>query len=87
MVKLKNMHKLKGTKQTLEHKEKRLSKIRGKKRPPFSDGWKNKISAKMKVSAKKGADHYEWKGDNVGYRALHRWIENYKGKPTNCEIS
>lgn len=26
-----------------------------------------------------------WKGDNVGYSALHRWIRRHKGTPNYCE--
>lgn len=25
-----------------------------------------------------------WKGDDVGYRALHRWVEHQLGKPNKC---
>ena len=26
-----------------------------------------------------------WKGDKVGYRGLHIWVENKLGKPCKCE--
>lgn len=26
-----------------------------------------------------------WKGDKVGYRVLHLWVERYLGKPRFCE--
>ena len=26
-----------------------------------------------------------WKGDKVGYRALHDWVEKLLGKPTICQ--
>jgi len=26
-----------------------------------------------------------WKGDDVGYVALHKWVANKRGKPTKCE--
>lgn len=26
-----------------------------------------------------------WKGDKVGYRALHYWVERMLGKPATCE--
>lgn len=29
--------------------------------------------------------HPQWKGDNVGYYALHRWIRRHKGVPSACE--
>lgn len=31
-------------------------------------------------SFQKGEKHIKWKGDAVGYRALHTWIRKYKGK-------
>jgi hypothetical protein len=27
-----------------------------------------------------------WKGDNVGYVALHDWVRSRLGKPTTCEV-
>lgn len=27
-----------------------------------------------------------WKGENVGYRGLHLWVESKLGKPETCEI-
>ena len=27
----------------------------------------------------------EWKGDDVGYRGLHKWVERHLGKPSTCE--
>lgn len=29
--------------------------------------------------------HWNWKGDKVGYRTLHKWVENKLGKPNFCE--
>lgn len=26
-----------------------------------------------------------WKGDKVGYRGLHLWVQRHKGKPERCE--
>jgi hypothetical protein len=45
------------------------------------------ITPKMLESLKlgRGEKSILWKGDNVGYRALHRWTENHLGKPTECE--
>mgnify|MGYP006360080023 CR=1 FL=1 len=38
-----------------------------------------------KASLKRGDDkHHMWKGDNVGYRGLHYWIQRKLGKPTKC---
>lgn len=34
---------------------------------------------------KSGNQHYNWKGNLVGYRTLHKWIENQLGKPDTCK--
>lgn len=34
---------------------------------------------------KKGNIPFNWKGDNVGYVALHTWVNRYLGKPTTCQ--
>lgn len=31
-------------------------------------------------------NNFKWKGNNVGYRALHSWIMRKLGKPTKCEF-
>jgi len=43
------------------------------------------VSAKNKEVVARGEKHKLWKGDNVGYRALHRWVEGQLGKPDGCE--
>lgn len=32
-----------------------------------------------------GERHPHWKGDGVGYSALHLWVVRHRGKPTVCE--
>lgn len=32
-----------------------------------------------------GERHHEWKGDDVGYQALHGWVYRQLGKPSKCE--
>jgi hypothetical protein len=32
----------------------------------------------------KESEHFNWKGDNVGYRGLHYWINRELGKPIKC---
>lgn len=32
-----------------------------------------------------GELNFNWKGNNVGYYALHKWVNNNFGKPTKCE--
>lgn len=34
---------------------------------------------------KKEKEHHSWKGNNIGYRALHIWVENKLGKLRFCE--
>ena len=30
--------------------------------------------------------HPRWKGDDVGYIALHQWVRKHKGEPNECEM-
>ncbi|MDA2921701.1 NUMOD3 domain-containing DNA-binding protein [Patescibacteria group bacterium AH-259-L07] len=46
----------------------------------FSENHKIKLSI-----SKTDENHPLWKGDNVGYSALHHWINNKLGRPTKCE--
>jgi len=32
-----------------------------------------------------GKKNVSWKGDSVGYGALHQWVYKHLGKPTKCE--
>lgn len=32
-----------------------------------------------------GENNHNWKGDNVGYHSLHRWVKKYKIKPKECQ--
>jgi DNA-directed RNA polymerase subunit RPC12/RpoP len=31
-----------------------------------------------------GEKHWNWKGNNVKYRGLHKWVQNHLGKATKC---
>lgn len=42
--------------------------------------WKGR--KRPNISREKG---YQWKGDDVGYHALHAWVEKELGKPDTCE--
>jgi len=35
---------------------------------------------------RRGEKHPQWKGDEVGYGALHTWVRKYKPKPELCEM-
>lgn len=37
------------------------------------------------LGKRKGKLNNKWKGDKVGYHALHDWIKDNYGKPTECE--
>lgn len=37
------------------------------------------------VTAMQGELHPQWKGEEVGYHALHAWLKRKFGKPDNCE--
>lgn len=39
----------------------------------------------MRGKNQKGENNPNWKGDNIKYYAVHRWIETIKGKPKFCE--
>ena len=40
----------------------------------------------MEYNQIKGEKHFAWKGNKVGYEALHTWIYRNLGKPTQCEF-
>lgn len=63
---------------------------KGKKRPDvkwehLEKYWRgeNNIFSKIKFE---GENHAKWKGDKVGYQALHSWVRRKKGKPLTCEF-
>ena len=73
---------LKGRKLSEEHRAKSILNLqpenwRGKH---FSEEHKAKIK-----NARKGIMRYNWKGDRVGYHALHNWVARWRGKPDTCE--
>jgi hypothetical protein len=40
---------------------------------------------KIRESAKRGIEHWKWKGDEAEYSAIHRWVKRYKPKADRCE--
>lgn len=38
-----------------------------------------------KTHIRKGSDNGNWKGDEVGYKALHYWLNQNFGKDRKCE--
>lgn len=67
----------KGKKLSLETRRKMSEAKTGIK---FSEEHRKKIGL-----SKEGNKNYCWKGDNVGYQALHGWVKKVLGKPTTCE--
>lgn len=74
---------------TEEHKKKIALSLLGHK---ISQSTKDKISFSLKgrhiskeTEFKKGLIPWNWKGDMVGNKALHKWIKKKKGIPSICE--
>lgn len=44
------------------------------------------LKGNYKPLVRTGKDSYSWKGDRVGYSALHTWVKNKLGKPYLCVI-
>ncbi|MEK9208255.1 MAG: hypothetical protein AAB922_07235 [Patescibacteria group bacterium] len=66
----------------------------GKSSPALGKHWTLSETTKDKMSkVQKGIPHPNiadelhplWKGDNVGYRGLHYWVQRNLGKPDTCE--
>lgn len=61
---------------------------RGKKLSPLSEETKRKISEANKIAQKGkhiGEKNANWKGDDVGYKGLHIWINKKLGHSKICE--
>lgn len=82
-----------GLKRSVESKERMRQAALGRK---HSDETKQKIRearSRQKVTQRmldslennRGEKSLLWKGSEVGYRALHRWVENHLGKPEKCD--
>lgn len=52
---------------------------------PWNLGMKGFRSGIKRWEVPSGEDSFLWKGDNVGYRGIHYWVEKHLGKPTKCE--
>jgi hypothetical protein len=47
----------------------------------MNGGWNKGI----KMPQYTGKKHWLWKGDKVGYLALHAWVARHLGTPSKCE--
>ena len=45
---------------------------------------RKRISETLRAMQRTGARTYNWKGDDVGYSALHAWVARYKEKTGVC---
>lgn len=77
-----------GKKHTVESKQK-MSETH-KKNPSrywlgkhFTEEHKQKILVNLKTTT--GSENSNWKGDDVGYTALHDWVRRWLGTPSFCE--
>jgi len=58
------------------------------KKPSWNKGKKDWMSDKQKNIIREkcsGKNQWQWKGNKVGYRALHNWIRSHKPKSLYCE--
>lgn len=60
------------------NKGKQMPSLRGNTHAQGHTPW-NKGKSHLK-----NENHGMWKGDTVGYRALHYWVERQLGKPKQC---
>jgi len=60
---------------------KKMSKAQKGKRHP----WITEQLTGTKIPSNSNELHPDWKGDEVSYRNLHRWVERKRGKPQKCE--
>jgi hypothetical protein len=59
---------------------------RGKNNPMYGRVVIQTAEARKKISdSKLGEKAYNWKGDNAGYFAIHRWLRVNMPKPELCE--
>lgn len=64
---------------TEEHRRRISEAKKGKPRPDMVD----RCAALNK--GKKMEDSKNWKGDEVSYNGLHKWVVNNFGQPSTCE--
>lgn len=66
----------------------KIGKIAGASHPFFGKKHSDSCKAIMRVNRLgkgKGERNSKWAGDDVKYRALHRWVEGELGRPSTCE--
>lgn len=70
-----------------EVSEKTRDKIKlARSKQVITEEHKTKISKALKNNPlHQGDKHWNWKGDEIGYGGLHRWVEKHLGKPALCD--
>ena len=84
----------KGRKHTEEEKKKIGLALRGGNSGSFKNGSlvnlgrkpSNETRKRMSLSHKGKSAWWNWKGEKVGYGALHQWITKRLGNPQTCEF-
>ena len=61
---------------TEETRRKLSASLKGKKKP---EGFGEKIR-----QSHLGNKNHAWKGENVSYKVLHKWVRRHKGIPKSC---
>lgn len=42
------------------------------------------VKSRLERGSNRGKKHYNWKGEDVGYKRLHIWVNKWKGKAIVC---
>lgn len=74
---------VKGCKAT--KKEKEINSLVHKGINTWMKGKHNSPATEIKKGDKEEKS-LSWKGDNVGKKGVHKWVERWKGKPNHCEM-
>lgn len=72
---------IEGSKHTKKWKEDAQKRMLGNK---YALGHKLSKEHKSKL-IKSGNEHWKWKGNNVSYSGLHKWVNHHLGRPMKCE--
>lgn len=73
-----------GKKRSIEARLKTSLANKGNPACGWNKGKKHKIETIIKMSGRTEEKSPVWKGDNVGYRALHDWVVSRLGKADGC---
>ena len=74
-----------GFKHSEETKMKQSLLRKGKRVSIATEFIKGMIPWNKGIAYMQDENHPNWKGDQVGYNAIHTWIQRKLGKPTMCE--